>query len=212
MERKNILIIIFVITTIVASCIAVYFCVNGSNQIKVLEEKINNLTTEIDVSNNEENNVQTYSIINISNNLNDNMYLSKQLGNVKTKIVDGKAYAAFTTNSIGTANYTKELNEYYEILGVNGEVVDISIVEIPTSGYPIFVMLMNDGTLQKTKFVQGSDIVCDGKIEGYENIVRIDAVEVVNTHEFGDSIAKQYSKGIVVTDKEGNTELLKNLY
>lgn len=226
MERKNIFIVIFVITTIVASCLAIYFAINGSKDIKLLEEKINSLSSKNDIpsnigKNNSEsidNNIQspnktdTYDIIDISNSLNEDMYLSKKFDNIKTKILNGKAYVAFTTDEIGTSKYGKELNKYYEILNVNGKVIDISVVKIPTSGYPIFVMLMEDGTLQKTKFVEGSDIICNGKIEDYENITRIDDVEIINKLDFGGEIAESYSQSVVATDKYGNTKLIKNLY
>lgn len=224
-------IVIFVITTIIASCLAIYFAINGSKEIKVLEDKINSFNSKNDISSNiEKDNIQntntsnnyedvrpsekidTSDIIDISKNLNNDMYLSKRFDNVKTKISNGKAYVAFTTDEIGTSKYGKELNKYYEMLNVNSKVIDISILKIPTSGYPIFVMLMEDGTLQKTKFVEGSDIICNGKIEDYENITRIDDVEIINKLDFGGEIAESYSKSVVATDKYGNTKLIKNLY
>lgn len=39
--KKNVFIVIFIITTIIASCVAVYFKVNGDNEIKVKEAKLN---------------------------------------------------------------------------------------------------------------------------------------------------------------------------
>ena len=42
-KRKNIYIIIFIITTIVASCVAVYFCVIGNNKVNELQLKVDEL-------------------------------------------------------------------------------------------------------------------------------------------------------------------------
>lgn len=83
------------------------------------------------------------------------------------------------------------------------------MIKMPTSGYPIFILLMEDGTIQKTKFVQGSDIICDGKIDGFENIERIDEIEIVNNLEFGNEKVVDYSIGVVATDNNGKTMQVK---
>lgn len=65
-KRKNVYITIFVITTIVAACIAVYFAIKSSTDTKNFEEKLNELnakvegTTENNVSeeSNKETNIQ----------------------------------------------------------------------------------------------------------------------------------------------------------
>lgn len=213
-NRKNIYISILFVITVIASCLAVYFGLELKNKKFDNLNNIKNFNTENKVESNkvEEKIIEKSALIDVSKNLADNMYLSKQYLNFKTKIINNKAYVAITDNTLGSMSYEKSINEYYEIKGVNGNVVDICITAIPTSGYPIFVMLMEDGTLQKTKFIQGSDIVCDGIIEGYSNIVRIDDVEVKNINNFGGTDIVNYSKSIVATDKDGNTKKVEDLW
>ena len=66
--------------------------------------------------------------------------------------------------------------------------------------------------MTKTKFSQGSDIICDGKIDGLENIVRIDEVEIVNKLKFGENVVDSYSTGVVATNKNGDTTNIKVEY
>ena len=199
---KNVFITIFIFTTIISAGFAVYF---GLELKKGNDDKINSSVSDQNYS---EKNVES-----TESNLQDKIvYLSKTFENTKTKIQNGKAYVSFTTNELGSGEYTKELNKYYEILNVKGNVIDISRVTIPTSKYPIFILLMDDGTVQKTKFSQGSDIICDGKIDGLENIVRIDEVEIVNKLEFGENVVDSYSTGVVATNKNGDTTNIKVEY
>ncbi len=214
-KRKNVYIVLFVITTIIAGCLAAYFKIMANKEKDELNAKVleleNKLNTE-NVSNDVNQTQNTYNILDVSKKLNDKYYLCKQMGNVKAKIVDNKAYVAVIEGNLGTNTYTKKLNEYYEIQGVSGKVVDICIEEIPTSKYPIFVLLMEDGTLEATKFVDGDDIVSKGKLDGYENIVRIDNCESVDENKFGDDIVKTYSSSVCATDINGNSKIVGNLY
>lgn len=209
---KNVFITIFIFTTIISAGFAVYF---GLELKKGNDDKINSSLSDQNYSEKDvestESNLQD-KILDISKNLNEGVYLSKTFENTKTKIQNGKAYVSFTTNELGSGEYTKELNKYYEILNVKGNVIDISRVTIPTSKYPIFILLMDDGTVQKTKFSKGSDIICDGKIDGLENIVRIDEVEIVNKLEFGENVVDSYSTGVVATNKNGDTTNIKVEY
>lgn len=207
---KNVFLTIFIFTTILATGIAIYFGIENMNINKqLLENKSNveNYNTEKGAV--EEKQDEDSEKIDVSKNLEEGVYLSKTFGNIKTKIQDGKAYIAFTSKELGSSEFTKELNKYYEILNVSGNVIDISMIKMPTSGYPIFILLMEDGTIQKTKFVQGSDIICDGKIDGFENIERIDEIEIVNNLEFGNEKVVDYSIGVVVTDNNGKTMQVK---
>lgn len=205
---KNVFLTIFIFTTILTTGIAIYFVIENMNINKqLLENKSNieNYNTENSAVEEKQDNEK----IDVSKNLQEGVYLSKTFGNIKTKIQDGKAYIAFTSKELGSSEFTKELNKYYEILNVSGNVIDISMIKMPTSGYPIFILLMEDGTIQKTKFVQGSDIICDGKIDGFENIERIDEIEIVNNLEFGNEKVVDYSIGVVATDNNGKTKQVK---
>jgi len=215
MERKSIYIVIFVITTIIASCVAVYFAGVRNNEINELKQTVNNLTLQLE--NNKEIQAEKMEI-NISKNV-DNIqnieaYVIKDDGNVAAKVQNGKAYVKVINSGKISSNvmWKKNLNEFYEIENINGVVVDICTYRYVGSGEYIFILLMEDGTLQKTKISDGSSFICEGKIDGYENIIRIDDVEVKNENQFGDEISVFYSKAVVATDSNGNTELLKGLY
>lgn len=202
MDRKNIYIIILTITTILASCFAIYFF--AVSQEKEVEEKTEEKIVE----------VEKLKLVDVSKNLDTTQqFFSKDFGMLSAKIVDNKVYVAFQKDVIGINLSTKKIGEYFEIIGVNGNVVDICMTEIPTSGYPIFVLLMEDGTLQRTKFVTNDDIVCAGTLEGYTDIVRIDQVTTISdSPQPGISM---YWPGIVATDKDGNTrkvEVLKAIF
>ncbi len=207
---KNVFLTIFIFTTILTTGIAIYFVIENMNINKqLLENKSNIENYNTENSAVEEKQDKDNEKIDVSKNLQEGVYLSKTFGNIKTKIQDGKAYIAFTSKELGSSEFTKELNKYYEILNVSGNVIDISMIKMPTSGYPIFILLMEDGTIQKTKFVQGSDIICDGKIDGFENIERIDEIEIVNNLEFGNEKVVDYSIGVVATDNNGKTKQVK---
>lgn len=207
---KNVFLTIFIFTTILATGIAIYFVIENMNINKqLLENKSNIENYNTENSAVEKKQDEDSEKIDVSKNLQEGVYLSKTFGNIKTKIQDGKAYIAFTSKELGSSEFTKELNKYYEILNVSGNVIDISMIKMPTSGYPIFILLMEDGTIQKTKFVQGSDIICDGKIDGFENIERIDEIEIVNNLEFGNEKVVDYSIGVVATDNNGKTKQVK---
>ena len=207
---KNVFLTIFIFTTILTTGIAIYFVIENMNINKqLLENKSNIENYNTENSAVEEKQDKDNEKIDVSKNLQEGVYLSKTFGNIKTKIQDGKSYIAFTSKDLGSSEFTKELNKYYEILNVSGNVIDISMIKMPTSGYPIFILLMEDGTIQKTKFVQGSDIICDGKIDGFENIERIDEIEIVNNLEFGNEKVVDYSIGVVATDNNGKTKQVK---
>lgn len=207
---KNVFLTIFIFTTILTTGIAIYFVIENMNINKqLLENKSNVEDYNAEKSPAEEKQDKDNEKIDVSKNLQEGVYLSKTFGNIKTKIQDGKSYIAFTSKELGSSEFTKELNKYYEILNVSGNVIDISMIKMPTSGYPIFILLMEDGTIQKTKFVQGSDIICDGKIDGFENIERIDEIEIVNNLEFGNEKVVDYSIGVVATDNNGKTKQVK---
>ena len=207
---KNVFLTIFIFTTILATGIAIYFVIENMNINKqLLENKSNIENYNTENSAVEKKQDKDNEKIDVSKNLQEGVYLSKTFGNIKTKIQDGKSYIAFTSKELGSSEFTKELNKYYEILNVSGNVIDISMIKMPTSGYPIFILLMEDGTIQKTKFVQGSDIICDGKIDGFENIERIDEIEIVNNLEFGNEKVVDYSIGVVATDNNGKTKQVK---
>lgn len=207
---KNVFLTIFIFTTILTTGIAIYFVIENMNINKqLLENKSNIENYNTENSAVEEKQDKDNEKIDVSKNLQEGVYLSKTFGNIKTKIQDGKSYIAFTSKELGSSEFTKELNKYYEILNVSGNVIDISMIKMPTSGYPIFILLMEDGTIQKTKFVQGSDIICDGKIDGFENIERIDEIEIVNNLEFGNEKVVDYSIGVVATDNNGKIKQVK---
>lgn len=207
---KNVFLTIFIFTTILTTGIAIYFVIENMNINKqLLENKSNIENYNTENSAVEEKQDKDNEKIDVSKNLQEGVYLSKTFGNIKTKIQGGKSYISFTSKELGSSEFTKELNKYYEILNVSGNVIDISMIKMPTSGYPIFILLMEDGTIQKTKFVQGSDIICDGKIDGFENIERIDEIEIVNNLEFGNEKVVDYSIGVVATDNNGKTKQVK---
>ncbi len=217
-KRKNVYIVIFVITTIIASCLAIYLYITGNSENEKLQAKINELnSTNIE---NNDNNVQQnsnnvtdskFSTINYGN-LGNNCYISKSIPilnqGIKVKVENKKAFVAILDDNIGTNEYTKEKGKYYEIQNVNGNVVDIAVLLVPTSSYPIFVLLMEDGTMQKTKIDNGSDIICEGKIDGFENIVGIESCETVSTNDFGGNKVDSYTMGVATVDENGQTKVL----
>lgn len=58
-KRKNIYIVIFVITTIIASCVAVYFYVMRKNDKQTLEAKIQEMSSQSNIVNKNENNIKS---------------------------------------------------------------------------------------------------------------------------------------------------------
>ena len=109
---KNVFITIFIFTTIISAGFAVYF---GLELKKGNDDKINSSLSDQNYSEKDvestESNLQD-KILDISKNLNEGVYLSKTFENTKTKIQNGKAYVSFTTNELGSGEYTKELNKY----------------------------------------------------------------------------------------------------
>ncbi len=223
-KRKNVYIVIFVITTIIASCLAVYFYITGNNENEKLQAKVEELTSKnSDINdnevqqniNNQENDsasVDSNYSTNFPSNLGDNCYISKSIPTlnqgIKVKVENNKAYVAILDDNIGTNKYTKEKGKYYEIQNVSGNVVDITVLLVPTSSYPVFVLLMEDGTLQKTKIDSSSDIICDGKVNDFENIVGIESCEIVSTNDFGGNKVDTYSMGVATIDKSGKTKVI----
>ena len=64
-KRKNVYITIFVITTIIASCVAVYFGISentGKKEIKELEAKVEVIKNEIGKNQSSENETETNKI------------------------------------------------------------------------------------------------------------------------------------------------------
>ena len=52
-KRKNVYIVIFVITTIIASCVAVYFGIMGNKEVNDLKAQVEDLKEEINNTNDE---------------------------------------------------------------------------------------------------------------------------------------------------------------
>lgn len=230
-KRNNIIILILTLLVIGVSVVAIYIWMDFTTKTHTLNEEIEKLSNktinEFNVENATSNKDTSNALgttdvssetkvintkLNIAQKLQNNEYISREMDNMKLKIKDGKVYTLFTSSSIGTGTYKKELNKYYEISNVSGKVIDAVITKIPTSGYPIIVMLMEDGSLQKTKFAQGDDIVCEGKISGYENIIGIEKIEYEEVLNFGDNSVTKLSNKVVAMDKNGNISYLSNLW
>ena len=221
MDRKSIYIVILSITTIIAACFAIYFGVtkNNSNITEKDKEKNNIISTSDTQSKNEGNTledsdtssktetiVQTQivkepTLVDAASNLDSDHYLLIETNDAKLKIKGGNAYVSFTYKKISfNTVWNKELNTYYEIENVPGKVVDGRIYTNVGSGEKTFVLLLEDGTVCRTKYSDGNSVEYIGKIDGCDDIVKIDSVaSIYSNSEIG---------SICVTDKNGQTKVL----
>ena len=195
-KRKNVYIAIFVITTIIAGCVAVYFGIMGYKE----KDKVQNLQAQITELENQENNNEE---INKEENSNNDSQNNTESSNEKIveKIVEKYGMFNFDASncinraSEGKAIYSKLLSENYEYYGivcnVSNNVLNLRVDmnkfnriflgtqndgTVDDKEYKILFFLMKDGTVEYMplrKIAQTGEFKSYGKIKNVTNIVSI---------------------------------------
>ena len=225
MKKGNADIIVLIVLVVILIGLVVFFGIKltdvkgeestqitgGASEVKAEE---NVVTQEKQIEYREK---EVYGLIDVSKNLDSDTYLCKkgsgEFGSsFWIKLENGKVYISFvkdedTTENVYLGNH--EYYEYYEIPEIAGRVVDFGITYYWQNPVPIIVMLKEDGTISTADWnIDRNEFVGDRKIEGLENIVRID--EVMHTYklQFEDDISKMQRRALVATNKDGKTELI----
>ena len=202
-KRKNVYITIFIITTVLAGCLAVYFGVKGNKDVEKLEAKLkentaltDDTTKEQEEKNNEQtekNNTEvvekvvekivekgiipTYDPSKMQNKLSDVNYSNNIM---YSQIVSG---LSFNINSSGNVNATvhnggesKEL----KINGINGKVIDVCQGTLGQGANDALVFLTENGdvyfadnVLAATNQYNGTWVLNAEKVSSVSNICRI---------------------------------------
>lgn len=213
-KRKSVYITIFVITTIIASCAAVYFYLksNSSKVVTQTEEnrvasQENKTSTNIDIAKEEVKEKVVYK--NIIPELDPNKCIEGSK--------DGKYYYHFIFNvfePFSTA-YLKEdkksiviglnlndINKYYGFnktsndfgstieLKFDTDVVDVCSASVSSQavGYEVLLVLLKDGTVEYVPLyeaIKNNNIKSYGKIDGITDIVRIGKVSFSGNDGYG---------------------------
>lgn len=201
--------VFIVVLLVIAFGITVFILLqkDSTNVINQVPNTQNNIVEENILINNTTTFDKTRIVDSYFKNI--DVYVVKNFPNdISVKIANGKAYVAINRDTIGAGSYEKEVGTYYEIKGISSKVIDVAMIRIPTSGYPIFACLMENGTVEVTKFVENSDIVSNGTIPGYNNIVRIDNVEYFEEQQLDDKTVKIPTIQIAATQKDGTVQIL----
>ncbi len=199
-KRKNVYIAIFVITTIIAGCVAVYFGIMGYKDRKELQSKIDNLESNNKVeenSSNNENLSRDKIKEDIVNNFDESKLINKpQYENYYTyKLVDndenskiygisGKIQQDENTISIKidwskkpfgiTGDYNGE-QEY--TLSFNSKIADVIFASDRIDAYSEkYIFLLEDGTgeyIPLYNACKDNKIMSYGKIDNVKDIVHI---------------------------------------
>ena len=195
MDRKNIYIVIFIITTIIASCTAIYFAVNQTTAVEGNKEQ--------NISVNEEKEEQTkvetvekivykYQLPKIDESKCINV--KEQTYNVKRNsisifqtcqaTVENKKEVSLRINgdivkkmhnldiSVDKFGYLERVINNFE-----GSVVDVKVFNVGQGvGNEVIFFLMEDGTveyMELIKAMQKDEYKSQGKIKGVEGVVEI---------------------------------------
>ena len=154
-KRKNVYIALFVITTIIAGCVAVYFGIMGYKE----KDKVQNLQAQITELENQENNNEE---INKEENNNSDNQTNTESSNEKIveKVVEKYSMFNFDASncinraSEGKAIYSKLLSENYEYYGivcnVSNNVVNLRVDMNKFNR--IFLGTPNDGTVDDKEY------------------------------------------------------------
>ena len=215
-KRKNVYITIFVITTIIASCAAVYFYLKATNNKLVAGNKEsevasqeNQTTTNVDVAKEVKEKI-VYK--NVMPELDPNKCIegSKDGGTYQLRVADSfsTALSAVLTADKKTIEISincEEINKLYNFnyssnnfdmpinIRFEKDVVDLCVSTLggQSVGYEVLIILLKDGTVEYIPLynaIKNNNIKSYGKIEGITDIVRIGTVKFNGT-EFGGFLA-----------------------
>ena len=215
-KRKNVYITIFVITTIIASCAAVYFYLKATNNKLVAGNKEsevasqeNQTTTNVDVAKEVKEKI-VYK--NVMPELDPNKCIegSKDGGTYQLRVADSfsTALSAVLTADKKTIEILincEEINKLYNFnyssnnfdmpinIRFEKDVVDLCVSTLggQSVGYEVLIILLKDGTVEYIPLynaIKNNNIKSYGKIEGITDIVRIGTVKFNGT-EFGGFMA-----------------------
>ena len=205
-KRKNVYITIFVITTIIASCAAVYFYLKATNNKLVAGNKEsevasqeNQTTTNVDVAKEEVKEKIVYK--NVMPELDPAKCIegSKDGGTYSFRVADsfGTDFNAYLGDDKKTVDITlnvEEINKMYYLnkssndfsypikIKFDKEISDLCISSLgfQAVGYEILLILLKDGTVEFIPLydaIKNNNIKSYGKIEGITDIARIGSVE-----------------------------------
>lgn len=225
-KRKNIYIIVFVVTTIIAACVAVYFGIKvnegkGDLQIanKDIEEyksqleqaKANVNQGEVNVPKTEEKVVEKGKLFPFNINMlrQGDSNLSYKIVNslaqeVKIIVNEGKAYLYCQEEIkswIGEENCKNLIyNKEQEIVGFDKKVIDAYVSGTGMStGDVVLLFLMEDGSMEYLPLAKVSTnrYKSSGKIKNIQNIVRV-VEHVLTTPKEGNA-----TKTVIAIDNQG---------
>lgn len=221
-KRKNIYIILFIITTILIACFSIYLLkivkdknvIINESEVKIYDYE--NKIIEKDSSLNELNlklesykpkdgtvtQIKDYSFVKFDVSKIKKRYQTNSpeikvnyLGNV----ISG-SICQVIVNSDGTVKKMIYDNKEYLISGINGKVVD-TVSNTYWNGSTGFILfLMEDGTVEKSNDIYGAkEFKSQGKIEGIKDIVKI----IYTTTEFIDKEVTVTRNTFMGIDKYG---------
>ena len=216
-KRKNVYITIFVITTIIASCAAVYFYLKATNNKLVTGDKESEVatqetqnTTNVDVAKEEVKEKIVYK--NVMPELDPNKCIegNKDGGTYQLRVADSfsTALSAVLTADKKTIEILincEEINKLYNFnyssnnfdmpinIRFEKDVVDLCVSTLGGQSveYAVLIILLKDGTVEYIPLynaIKNNNIKSYGKIEGITDIVRIGTVKFNGT-EFGGFLA-----------------------
>ena len=205
-KRKNVYIAIFIITTIIASCAAVYFYLKASNNKLVTGSEENKVTshesqtsTNVDIAKEEVKEKVVYK--NVMPELDPTKCIegNKDGGTYSFRVADSfgtafNAYLGEDKRTVGISVNVEEINRMYNLnkssnnfsypieLKFDKEISDLCISSLgfQSVGYEILMILLKDGTVEYMPLydaMKNNNIKSYGKIEGITDIARIGSVE-----------------------------------
>ena len=200
MKRKNIYIVIFVFTTIIASCIAVYFKINSNKKINSLESKLQdakNQIEQIQANQNEEeinnNTSDTNEVVYIRPRIDKNKCINKAentIYTVRRNVNFNDAIICYIEDD-NTVEIEVNYSSISELYGVNitnskklrtvkidnfdKNIVDIYIGSFGHAlGSDVLFFLLEDGTVEYMPIahaLQNNTIKSYGKLNGVSDVV-----------------------------------------
>ncbi len=193
-KRKNIYIVIFVITTIIASCVAVYFGIMGKKETEKLQAKVdelNSVNSDLDKNSQvveqqekvvekvvEKAIIPKFDTSKIKNKP-DNITYS---GNVMySQVIDG---LSITINNNGNVNlttfYDATDSREIKVNGLNGKVIDACQGTLGDGANDAVVFLTENGDVyfadnvsNATNRYQGTGVLNAKKVSSVSNICRV---------------------------------------
>lgn len=177
-NRKNILIIIFIITTLIASILAIYFKITSNNQITILNSKINELTStspkEITKTEVKQIEKEVEKIVEKISALNFDYKKGKNIENTEN----------YNGSIAYVANIGKEVNLLIKdgiatisnnVVNTNGKKVKDGMLGKFYNGLDCVFLILEDGTVQRNElnYNESTDTVSIRENKNYENINNI---------------------------------------